>query len=514
MEKDNSKSKIRIFILITVIVSLIAGSLITIAGLGEDESISSEYTYAVKQGPLKFSVSTYGGIQAREKITIKSKLEGRGGATVLSLIDEGTKVKKGDLLIEMDASTIIERKLDQQLKVNNAEANFINARENLAVVKNQAQSNIQKAQITYDFAVQDLQKYLDGEYPNQLKEAEANIMLKQEEATRAEEELKWSNKLYAEKFISESELEADEFSLKKKLLDFEMAHSNLELLENFTHKMKLAQLESDVHQTQMALERNRLKAGADIIKAQSNLKAKELQLNRHKGRLIKYEEQIKMAKIYSPADGTVIYSSSVAMSGGFGKGSGGGSGRGKSRTEPLAEGSSVRERQDLFQLPTGAGMDALVGIYEASLDKVRVGLPVEISVEMLPGEVFTGQVKSIGLLPDARSAYTNPDNKIYKSVINLDNTPNISLLRTGMNCKAEVIVEHHKQATYIPVQAVLLVDGKHTVYVEKDDLLEPRKVEIGMDNNSLVMIKSGLEVGEAVSLAPPLDSAEVKTTTL
>jgi HlyD family secretion protein len=506
MVKDNSKSKKRIFILITATVLLIAGSLITIAGLGEDESISSEYTYAVKQGPLKISVSTYGGIQAREKITIKSKLEGRGGATVLSLIDEGTKVKKGDLLIEMDASTIIERKLDQQLKVNNAEANFINGRENLAVVKNQAQSNIQKAQIAYDFAAQDLQKYLDGEYPNQLKEAESNIMLKQEEATRTEEELKWSKKLYAEKFISESELEADEFSLKKKLLDLEMAQNNLELLKNFTHKMKLAQLENDVHQAQMALERTKLKAGADTIKAQSNLKAKELQLDRHKGRLVKYEEQVKNAKIYSPSDGTVIYSSSAANSGGGHK-----RGRGRSSTEPLAEGSSVRERQDLFQLPTGAGMDVEVGIYEASLDKVRVGLPVEISVEMLPGEFFKGRVKSIGLLPDASSAFMNSDQKIYKTLISLDDTDNISLLRTGMNCTAEIIVENHKLATYIPAQAVLLVDGKHTVYVEKDGVLKPRIVEIGLDNNSLVRIKSGLEAGEIITLKPPLNSATVET---
>jgi HlyD family secretion protein len=509
LKQEKGFSILIFFVFVIVLVSLIA-----ITKYNKEEETDEHLTYTVKKGPLKISVLTYGGIQAREKITIKSKLEGKKGATVLSLIDEGAKVKKGDLLIEMDASDLIERKLDQQLKVNNTEANFINGRENLAVVENQAQSNIQKAQIKYDFAIQDLQKYLDGEYPNQLKEAESNIMLKQEEATRAEDELKWSEKLYAEKFISESELEADEFSLKKKLLDLEMAQNNLELLKNFTHKMKLAQLESDVHQAKMALERTRLKAGADIIKAQSNLKAKELQLNRHKSRLVKYEEQIKMAKIYSPSDGTVIYSSSAAMSGGFGKGGGGGGGK-RSSTEPLAEGSSVRERQDLFQLPTGAGMDALVGIYETSLDKVsRVGLPVEISVEMLPGEVFTGQVKSIGLLPDARSAYTNPDNKIYKAVINLDNTPNISLLRTGMNCKAEIIVEHHKEATYIPIQAVLFVDGKHTVYVEKDGLLEPRKVEIGMDNNSLVVIKSGLEAGEIVSLAPPLDSAEVKTATI
>ena len=60
----------------------------------------------------------------------------------------------------------------------------------------------------------------------------------------------------------------------------------------------------------------------------------------------------------------------------------------------------------------------------------------------------------------------------------------------------------------------MFVDGKHTVYVEKDGLLEPRKVEIGMDNNSLVVIKSGLEAGEIVSLAPPLDSAAVKITRL
>ena len=458
MSNDFLKQEKGFSILIFFAFVIVVVSLIAITMYSKEEDTDEHSTYAAKQGPLKISVTANGGIQAREKITIKSKLEGKGGATVLSLIDEGTKVKKGDLLIEMDASTIIERKLDQQLKVNTAEASHINARENLAVVENQAQSNIKKAQITYDFTVQDLQKYLGGEYPNQLKEVEANIMLKQEETTRAEDELKWSQKLYAEKFISESELEADEFSLKKKLLDLEMAQNNLELLKNFTHKMKLTQLESDVHQAQMALERTRLKAGADIIKAQSNLKARELQLNRHKDRLANYEEQIKMAKIYSPADGTVIYSSSAAMSGGFGKGGGGG--HGGSSTEPLVEGSSVRERQDLFQLPTGAGIDAVVGIYEASLDKVRVGFPVEISVEMLPGEIFTGRVGSIAPLPDANSAFMNPDNKIYKTVISLDNTPNISLLRTGMNCTAEIIMEQHKLATYIPMQAVLIVKGE------------------------------------------------------
>ena len=508
MVKDNSKSRKRIFILISVAVLLIAGSLITIAGLSEDGPVFSDYMHTVKQGPLKISVSTGGTIQAREKIIIKSELEGKG-STVLSLIDEGTKVKKGDLLIEMDASTLIEKKLDQELKVRNAEASYINGRENLAVVENQVKSNIKKAQIAYDFAVQDLQKYIDGEYPNQLKESESNIMLKQEEATRAEEELKWSQKLYAEKFISESELEADELALKKKQLDLELAQSNLELLKNYTHKINLAQLESDVHQAKMALERTRLKAGADIIQAESNLKAKESELNRQKDRFANYEEQITKAKIYSPADGTIIYSSSVANSGGGGKGGGR-----SSSTQPLAEGSSVRERQDLFQLPAGSGMDVEVGIYEASLDKVMVGLPVDISVEMLPGEVFTGRVKSIGLLPDAASAFMNSDQKVYKTLISLDDTDSLSLLRTGMNCTTEIIAGHYKKVTYIPAQAILLVNGKHTVYVVKNGVLEPRNVELGMGSDSQVIIENGLEAGEVITLEPPLNSGTVQTASI
>ena len=86
--------------------------LIAITIYNKEEEMTEKTTYVVKQGPLKISVSANGGIQATEKIIIKSQLEGRGGATVISLIDEGAKVKKGDLLIEMDASTLIERKLD------------------------------------------------------------------------------------------------------------------------------------------------------------------------------------------------------------------------------------------------------------------------------------------------------------------------------------------------------------------------------------------------------------------
>lgn len=487
---------IRLVPLIGVIIIVI---LLAFAFSGKDDvSVSTMPTFVVRKGPLRISVTETGSIEAREKIIVKSEVEGK--TSVISLVDEGAKVKKGDLLVELDSSALLDLNVDQEIKVQNTEAAFVSARENLAVIKNQAQSDVDKAQLTYDFAVLDLKKYCEGEYPNQLKEAESRITLAEEEVARAKEKLEWSKKLYAEQYISQTELQADELSEKKKMLDLELAKNDLDLLTNFTHKRNLAQRESDVSQAEMALERTRRKAKADIVQADANLKAKESEFKRQQDKLEKTKTQIEKTKIYAPVDGVAIYATS-SSSGGPPH---------MRRTEPLEEGQMVRERQDLIHLPTSAGYNAEIGVYEASLDKVRKGFPAIITVDSLPGEQFTGRVKYIAPFPDARSAFLNPNLKIYSTTIEIDTDGKRELLRAGMNCTAEIIVEQYKEAVYIPVQAVIRVGGRPTVYVIKGDKLESREVELGLDNNRMIRVISGLEPGEIVSLAPPLTQAAVE----
>lgn len=494
--------KNRPFILIAVVIVLIGIGLVRLTLFKADEGSSSNLaTFTVKRGPLRISVTETGSIEAREKMVLKNEVRGR--TSIISLVDEGTRVKKGDLLVELDSSKLVDERIDHQIRVQNAEAAFVGARENLAVAKNQAQSDVDKAKLAYDFAVQDMKKYLKGEYPNQLKEVEFRIILANEEVTRAEENLEWSRKLFNEKYISQTELQADELAVKRKALDLELAQNDLGLLKNFTYKRKLAQLKSDVKQAKMALDRTIRKAKADVVQAEANLKAKESELERQRYKLGKNEKEIEKTKIYAPADGLVIYATSTQRGGHRGH-----------RREPLAEGAEVRERQDLIHLPTASGVNAEVGIHEASLDKVSIGLPVAVTVDALPGEIFTGHVVSIAPLPDADSAFMNPDLKIYDTIVYLDDNADSGLLRTGMSCTVEIVVEEHRDATYIPVQAVLRVGGKPTVYVVKSKTLEPRKVEIGLDNNRMVRIISGLEPGEVVSLAPPLASASVEAPTV
>ncbi len=478
-----------------VMVCIAAAAGISYATIGNrfnKDPLLSQPTYEVQQGPLTVSVAVSGTVQAREKIIIKNELE--GSSTILFLVPEGTRVKEGDLLVELDVTTLMDLKVDQQIKVQNAEAAYINARENLAIVENQAKSDIDKANLTYDFAVQDLKKYEDGEFPKLKNEALAMIKQREEELSLANDKVKWSQILFNEKYLSQTELDNDKLAATRIQIQLDLAKADSDLLEQYTYKREIAQLTSDQAQAEMALERTRRQANANIVQASAELQAKLSEYEQQQSKLTKLEDQIPKAKIYAPREGLVVYATSVRV--GF-----------HNDTAPLEEGQQVRERQELIYLPTTSSYVAEVKVPESSLEKIRVGLPVRITVDALPGAVFTGQVASIAPLPNAQSVFMNPDLKVYDTQINVEG--NGGELRSGMGCQAEIIVDYFQDATYVPLQAILRIGDKPTVYVAKGSEWEPREVDLGLDNNRLAQIKSGLKKGERVWLTPPLSKAEV-----
>jgi len=444
-------------------------------------------TFTVHSGDLEISVLEGGSIRAREQVTIKSEVEGR--TTILYMVKEGVQVQPGDLLVELDASQLEDQKVDQQIRVQNAEATFIRARETLEVTENQAQSDVDKAELDFRFAKEDLVKYLEGDYPKELKEAESSITVAREELRRAEEKLEWSKVLFQEKYISQTELQADELAAQKTRLDLDLAVGNRDLLQNFTFTRRRAELESQVRQTELALERARRKASADLVQAKADLRARESEYEREKDKLSKLLRQIEKTRIVAPSEGLVVYASSGQM--GW-----------RSNSEPLGEGAEVRERQELIYLPKPGSVMAEIKIHESSLELVRVGLPVRVTVDALPGRVFNGKLESIAPLPDAMSAWLNPDLKLYNSEVSLQTDQDE--LRTGMSCKAEILIDHYPDALFVPVQAVTKINGDPTVYVVHSMGAEPRQVKIGLANSSMVHILDGLVDGEKVLLNPPL----------
>lgn len=77
------------------------------------------------------------------------------------------------------------------------------------------------------------------------------------------------------------------------------------------------------------------------------------------------------------------------------------------------------------------------------------------------------------------------------------------LLRPGLLADAEVTVQEMKDVVYVPYQAIFDTPQGNVVYISENGRLAPRKIEIGARSESQVVITSGLEEGEMISLEPP-----------
>lgn len=450
------------------------------------DSFSAIPTFEVQEGPLLISVLESGTISAREQRIIKSEVEGQKQITWL--IPEGEHVKKGDLLVRLDSGSLEYELLTQQIAVQSAEADFIEARENSAIQKLNSESTVSAAELKAQFAAEDLTKYIEGDFPLDLKGAEAQLILAIAELASAEQDLGGRQRLFEKDFVTVRELEATERLLQKAQLDLELAESNIELLKSFTYDRRLAQLESDKVEAERALERAFLESASWVVQSKGNVTSRTSQLQHQQKKLRKIEEQIAKCEIFAPTDGMVVYATS-------------GKGRRMGREEPLREGKMVHERQELIYLPTAKAVMARITIHESNLAKVRPGLGVRITVDALPGREFTGRVATIAQLPDAMSMYLNPDLKVYDTEIYIDGDG--GELRTGMSCLARIMVERYENTVYVPVQSVVLTKAGPMVHVLKGNETEERLVDVGLDNNRMIRIASNLKAGERVLLAPP-----------
>ncbi len=158
-------------------------------------------TTVVQRGPLTINVTETGTIHPREQIILRNDLQ--RDAKIMFIVEEGSQVKKGDLLVELDVTELEQFLVERRIRVQTAESSLIYAQENLKVVENQGQADIEQAELGYKFAQQDLQKYIDGEFPRLQKAAEAKITLAEQELSRAQEMHEWSQKLFDEKYLAQ-----------------------------------------------------------------------------------------------------------------------------------------------------------------------------------------------------------------------------------------------------------------------------------------------------------------------
>jgi HlyD family secretion protein len=451
--------------------------------------------FTVARSDLIIKVLGNGTANPLHKIVIKSEVEGRN--TIDYLVPQGP-VKKDRVLVRLNTSNLENEIADQEIRVRNAGAAKIRAEENLAVTQSQNRSDISKAKLDLEFAKQDLTKYIQGEYPQELAKAEADITIASVELRRAEDKLGYSRDLHEKGFITRTELEADSLSVTRAKLDKKLAQGRKNLLETYTYQQQTQLLESDIEQAEMNLERVQRKANADEIQAKADLDAKTTEHTRQEERFEKLKAQKDKCVIKAPTDGEVVYATTTE-------------GRWhRSSTETLEEGKEVREGQEIIHMPQPGAVKVEVKINESDIALLRQAVdenPNRLPVRVTTGvndRVYWGELVSVS--PNASQAsFWSGGARQYDAEVHISR--DVEGLEAGMPVEAMIVIEKLQDVLYVPLQAVVREGKQDVVYVANGGGIERRVVTLGRNDNTNVHIVAGLEAGQEVSLHPPLDRA-------
>jgi cobalt-zinc-cadmium efflux system membrane fusion protein len=132
----------------------------------------------------------------------------------------------------------------------------------------------------------------------------------------------------------------------------------------------------------------------------------------------------------------------------------------------------------------------VANVREADAPRMRVGLPVEVSVPAYPGRVFAAAISWVG---------TSIDPNTHRLPVRADVENRDGALKPMMFAGFRIVTGEASETPAIPASAVIYEGDTARVWVAADDgTLAARDIRAGQMNNGSVQVLSGLAGGEAV----------------
>lgn len=480
----------KVVLVLLVVLGATAGGVLAWQGINKGEEKSTLISEPVKKGELLITITERGNLESANNVTLTCLVEGEAGTGILKIADEGKRVLKDEIIVELDSSKLRNDATAQEIVVEQAAATLKTAEKNVEIQNTQKESDVAAAQLKLDLAKLDLTKYVDGDLVQEKHTIQGEEELATEDLTRAKEKFIFTQRLIKKGYAKQSELEADRVAVKKAEISLGVAKEKLEVVEKYTSKRQIAEKEANAKEYLREVARVTLKADAALAKYEADLSAAKLTYQVEKAKYQKVLSQIDVCIMRAPRDGMVVYANT--RSGGFRGGS-----------EPLIyEGAKVKERQPIINLPDIQKMQVNARIHESKISMVRTGLPATVHVDAQAGEVYHGEVEMVSLVPSSGN-WPNFNLKEYITFIKItDDIEKVSALKPGLTAEVEILIDRLPSVLQAPVQSFVERSGKHFAWVLDGNKVRRREVKIGKSNEQMMEITDGLAEGERVVQTP------------
>jgi HlyD family secretion protein len=424
-------------------------------------------TYSVKPGPLLVNVIGPGNLEPARSDDHYCLVEGT--TTILSIKPEGSVVRKGEVVCELDSASLRDHLVNQR------------------ITEKQSAADLQRAQFARETAELAVREFVEGKLPRERERLKAEIGLAQSAIERADASLKRARDARERlKAMSAArpgsntpadvaaELDIDDrrdgalLTIEREKKALELATAQLNLLEKYTAPRTTRERQIDVEQKR------------------SDELAKNALWQLTSARMKKLARMIEACQIRAAGNGILIYANDRSA-------------RFPNRVQ-IEEGVTVRERQLIFRIVDLKNpLRVNAKMPESMVDQIAQGMQARVRVDAFPDMRFSGKVNDVAPLPDI--LFFNADKKVYTTHVLLkDGTP---ALRPGMSAQVEVVIKELEMVLTVPVSAILSYDNQDHVALKKPDGgIVWLVVSLGAANDKLVEVKEGLHSDDQVVANP------------
>jgi multidrug resistance efflux pump len=527
-------------------------------------------THTVQIEPLPVTVVERGTLESanNQELVCKVKAGSRGtfASSIKRVIDDGTQVTKGQLVLELDDSALRDLEQTQNIAVSKANAAYIRAKQELEIQRKANTSDITQKTAALEVAEIDLEKFLGvvrnpdldplaavaggvagleekGEFRMKVDDLSAQLKLAKSDLEAYRDRSAWVERAARSGYQTPSQVGVEIAKFDSARDKVEKLAKEKHALEMYTRKRDLTDLLSKVKVALAGVEQAVLQAYGKEIQAEAELNTTLSVYLQELDKLSEIKEQLAACKMHAPQSGMVVYYKDQNS-------------RFSSGTEGLIQvGAQVKEGQKLLRIPDLTRMQVNTKIHEALVSRIRgedrrptgayealragllanphafsrllshsefalevardsvkdreyyvarQGQSALIRVDAFPNRTFTGRVKSVAAVA-AQADWNSSDVKLFPTIVSIEDT-DVTGLKPDYSAEVTIQVDAGEaKVLTVPLQAVVgtsEMGGARKVYVIENSQPVEREVELGIFNDKKVEVKKGLSEGDVVVLNP------------
>jgi multidrug efflux pump subunit AcrA (membrane-fusion protein) len=157
---------------------------------------------------------------------------------------------------------------------------------------------------------------------------------------------------------------------------------------------------------------------------------------------------------------------------------------------PLNPGDTVTTSTTVYVIGDLSNLVVETFVPERYSNAARKGLPAQVALESLPGELFSAEVVEV-------SPVLDPASRTLRIRLRFDKQD--PRIRAGMFATISLVTNSRQNVPVIPREAVINTYGSWIVFVADDtNIVRRRTITLGIENETLIEVLDGLEIGDRI----------------